>query len=116
MYKGNFACKEDVVQEFQITSEDLQDCKILFAWYGYGNYDGSAFVLFDRGGQLYEVNGDHCSCYGLEGQWDPEKTSVEELKHRIETGSLGKDSYYDEGVFDVQLKRLLIRWERSHRK
>lgn len=114
MFKGNFSCKEDVVREFNLTEDVLRDCKILLAWYGYGDYDGAAFVLFDRDGKLYEVDGSHCSCYGLEGQWDPEETSVEALRHRIKEGLLGRDSYYDEGVFDVPLKKILTRWEKSH--
>ena len=116
-YLGNFTCKKDVIKEFYCTNEkEFDDVKILLAWYGYGDYDGSAFVLFERDGKLYEVNGGHCSCYGLEEQWDPEETSVEALRHRIENGSLGQDSYYDCGVFDVTLKKILTRWERKHRE
>ena len=50
---------------------DLGNLEILLAWYGSGGYDGTAFVLCrDRiTGCLFEVNGSHCSCYGLEGQW-----------------------------------------------
>lgn len=55
---------------------------ILFASYTYENYEGSAFVLFEKCGALYEVNGSHCSCYGLEGQWNPEETSWEAIKLR----------------------------------
>lgn len=55
---------------------------ILFASYTYENYSGTAFVLFEKGGKLYEVNGGHCSCYGLEGQWEPEETSWESIKIR----------------------------------
>lgn len=55
----------DVFQQFQ----QVQDGEhVLFAVYEDENYEGSAFVLFkgtDR--KLYEVNGGHCSCYGLEG-------------------------------------------------
>jgi len=112
MYKGNFENKNDVEQEFDAAGT-LNGAKVLLAWYGYGDYDGQAFVLFERDGKLYEVNGGHCSCYGLEGQWDPEETSVKELRHRIENGSLGRDSYYAEGVFDVALKKILTRWERK---
>jgi len=120
MYKGNFTCKSDVIHAFAgdgVSVEDmesnLRDAKILVAWYGYGDYDGSAFVLYSRGDLLYEVNGGHCSCYELEGQWDPELTSVEALRHRIENGNLGRDSYYDDCEFHVSLKRILTRWEKS---
>lgn len=50
---------------------------ILFASYGEDNYSGNAFVLFEKDGKLYEVNGSHCSCYGLEGQFEPEETTLE---------------------------------------
>lgn len=63
--------------------------EILLATYQYENYSGEAFVLFRRSGKLYEVNGGHCSCHGLEGQWEPEETTVESLSHRMTHGNLG---------------------------
>lgn len=54
---------------------DLKGAKILVAWYGHGGYEGSSFVLYQKDGELWEVNGSHCSCGGLEDQWSPEKTS-----------------------------------------
>ena len=113
MYIGNFSNKEDVASRFAIDLKSVEDCNILLAWYGYGSYDGSAFVLFECDGKLYEVNGGHCSCYGLEGQWSPEETSVEALKARIKNGSLGRDTYYDEGVFDKKLLGVLNRYRRK---
>jgi hypothetical protein len=118
IFIGNFENKEDVIQEFSegydepdlSVQQEIKNCNILFAWYGYGDYDGSTFVLFARDGKLYEVNGGHCSCYGLEGQWDPEETSVEALRHRIHNGSLGQDTYSDEGVFGEQLLTVLENW------
>ena len=110
IYKGIFEKKEDVFQEFDASTEESKNCNILFAWYGNGSYDGAAFVLFERGGDLYEVNGGHCSCYGLEDQWDPEITSVEALEHRIREGGLGSDTYTDDGVFDVELLNILKNW------
>ena len=38
-------------------------------------YEGYALLVYERGGKLYEVNGAHCSCHGLEDQWAPEETS-----------------------------------------
>ncbi len=113
MYKGNFKNKKDVKLEFRCSDKEIVDANILLAWYGYGDYDGSAFVLFERDDKLYEVNGGHCSCYGLEDQWVPEETSVDALRYRIKNGSLGKGSYYDDGIFDVALKKILTRWERK---
>ena len=120
-YYGDFTCKKDLLDHFgqgygnadQNLKSELEQCKILLAWYGYECYDGQAFVLFERDGKLYEVNGGHCSCFGLEGQWEPERTSVKELRYRMKQGSLGEGSYSDE-TFAPQLKRILTLWEKSH--
>ena len=73
--------------------EDYKNVNILFASYGQDNYLGDAFVLFEENGKLYEVNGGHCSCYGLEGQWDPEEVLLDELKRRLTVGSFGSDDW-----------------------
>jgi hypothetical protein len=88
MFYGWFENEKDIVQQFQIDHASLAGCTVLFAAYD-GDYDGQALVVFRLDGQLYEVNGSHCSCYGLEDQWDPELTSREALQHRIERGTLG---------------------------
>lgn len=72
---------------------EYRGIEILLASYSYENYSADAFVLFRKGGKLFEVNGGHCSCYGLEGQWEPEETTVAALKHRLSEGGMGRDSY-----------------------
>lgn len=67
--------------------------EVLFGSYSYENYSGDAFVLARKDGKLYEVNGGHCSCYGLEGQWEPEETTVQALMVRLKDGSLGHNDY-----------------------
>lgn len=51
-----------------------QQFKIVFADYTYEDYSGDSYVLgYDKiEGRWFEVHGSHCSCYGLEGQWEPE--------------------------------------------
>lgn len=108
MYIGEFKSKTDVRDSFERGSElkeEFKQVEILFAAYGYGDYCGTAFVLFRKDGQLYEVHGGHCSCYGLEGQWEPEETTIEAVLHQVEKGGLG--DFYDEGDWSKQLKRLL---------
>lgn len=85
---------------------DFKDAEILLASYGTPSYEGYAFVLFRRDGKLWEVNGSHCSCYGLEGQWDPEEVSVEALRYRMDKGQLGKGEW-DENPFSDELRQLL---------
>lgn len=82
MYLGNVTNKADLAKEFFIDESELEGCNIVFAAYTYEDYSGSAFVLFMKDGKLYEVNGSHCSCHGLEGQWQPEETFLEALRMR----------------------------------
>lgn len=79
--------------------------EILLASYGQDGYEGDAFILFRKDGKLYEVNGGHCSCYGLEGQWEPEETSIEALRHRIVNGKCG--SSYCGNEYGEELTKLL---------
>lgn len=79
-YHGIFNKKRDVEYHFDVRLG--KEVKILFAYYSYYSWTGMAFVLFEQDGKLYEVNGSHCSCYGLEGQWDPEETTVKALSMR----------------------------------
>jgi hypothetical protein len=79
---------------------------ILFASYGTDNYSGDAFVLFEKNGKLYEVNGSHCSCYGLEGQFEPEETTLEAIEMRLTKGTMGVDDYSD-NEFATELKAFI---------
>ena len=68
---------------------------------------GSAFVLFRKDGKLYEVNGGHCSCYGLKGQWFPEETSIEALTHRLDTSDFGKEGWDRNNEFAKELREVI---------
>ena len=74
MFLGNWSCVEDVVRDFKGGNE-LKEAEVLLASYGNGSYCGRAFVLYRKDGELFEVDGDHCSCNGLEGQWSPGRTT-----------------------------------------
>lgn len=106
-YLNNFDNKTDIENEFQIEPLD-SNVNILLAYYSYEDYSGDAFVLYEQEGKLYEVNGGHCSCYGLEGQWEPEFVNIEELKHRVTVGTFGKGYYEsDRDKFNTQLRKVL---------
>lgn len=107
-YFGCWANKQDVENDFSINSEELKGAKVHVAYYGQGDYEGTAFVLFSKGGKLWEVNGSHCSCFGLEGQWDPEETTVEALAHRLEHGTCFY-GYGDEGAALAAIQRFCKR-------
>jgi hypothetical protein len=76
IYFENFTCIEDIKSNFCISDKDLQDVIIIYAAYDTPDYEGYAHIIFIKEGTVYEVNGSHCSCAGLEGQWEPEETSV----------------------------------------
>ncbi len=96
VYLHNWGSKFDVLASFTgfyMYEGKYKDVNILFASYSESNYSGDAFVLLEKSGKLYEVNGSHCSCYGLEDQWELEETSLSALKFRLEKGTLGVDTY-----------------------
>ncbi len=82
VYYGNyFSDKSDMISEFNLDEIEAEAITPLFAYYGNdGSVGGECFVLFLKAGQLYEVSAQHCSCYGIEGQWEPDITSKAALK------------------------------------
>lgn len=118
MYLHDFAELgfKGMVNEFTEQHEhvDVREEEVLLASYRTGSYEGEAFVLFARGGKLYEVNASHCSCYGLEGQWKPEETSAVTLRERMEKGDLGSADYLNEQSFGGELASVLDRWEAAN--
>lgn len=74
---------EDMANDFEINVKELESINIIVASYTYVEYTGDAFVLFEKNGTFYEVNGSHCSCYGLENQWEPEEVTIDELERRF---------------------------------
>lgn len=111
LYLGGWADSglRGIIEDFDFNEshEDFTKSReILLACYNNAGYEADAFVLYREGGLLFEVNGSHCSCYGLEGQWEPEETSVNALLHRLDKGSLGAE--HDGGnIFAQELRDLL---------
>lgn len=56
---------------------------ILYDHYTYEDYSGYGHVIcFDTDkNSFFEVFGSHCSCYGLEGQWEPEYCTIDQMVH-----------------------------------
>lgn len=79
---------------------------ILFASYSRENYSGDAYVLYEKDGKLFEVFGSHCSCYGLEGQFEPDEVTLEELNIRLLNSEFGIDDYSGNEFAD-ELKEFL---------
>jgi hypothetical protein len=81
-YFGQWHGVADVLESFEAGQEPIQDEHIIYAAYDHECYEGSAMVLFQKDGTLYEVSGSHCSCYGLEGKWQPEPVTWDQLAMR----------------------------------
>ena len=96
VYLEMFTCKKDIEKEFEVKLD--KDDVILLAYYNHEDYgcDGEAFVLFERKGKFYEVHGGHCSCFGLEGQWEPEKTNITYLRKSAEDTLHWTSNYHEE--------------------
>lgn len=99
-----FSDDADIAAQFAAPKGALDGAEVLFAAYTYEDYSGDALVVFRKDGRLFEVNGGHCSCYGLEDQWSPEETTTEALLHRLDKGS----RYGLLGYFGEQLRAALL--------
>ena len=84
VYEGAFDSWADVCREFEEVI-DLPD-EVLLAVYESELYEGYADVIYRQADRYYWVSGSHCSCYGLEGQWDPEEYSAELLVAALRRG------------------------------
>lgn len=81
--------RDSLVNEFQIKPDEadkLHRAEFIVALYTYEDYSGQALVVYRIDNVLYEVNGSHCSCYGLEDQWDPEVADPREIVKRPKYG------------------------------
>lgn len=76
--------KSAIASEFNIPLEELNNKHFVYAYYSYECYSGDAYLLFIEKDKLYEVDAGHCSCYGLEGQFNPEEVPIEVLYYRLE--------------------------------
>ena len=84
-----FQSPSDIAGQFWIPESELDNIEFVYAFYDYEDYSGRALVIYynTEDEQYYEVHGGHCSCYGLEDQWEPEvigtvSTFIEYLERR----------------------------------
>lgn len=109
-YKGlePLELKERIAQDYRIDLQYLILPEILVAYQHEGSWgcDSSAFFLFKRDNKFFEVHASHCSCYGFEGQWEPEETTLEYLKSEKFSFGTG-DSDTEHGVHLAAVKEFL---------
>ena len=76
--------KEYIVSSYEVDASEVDKYEILVAYESVGSWgcDSSSWILLKdkETGKLFETHGSHCSCYGFEGQFEPEETTVEYLQ------------------------------------
>ena len=72
--------------DFEIKGDEYDDINVIVGYYNYEDYEGDAMVIFEHKDKLFTVEGGHCSCYGLEGQWNPDEITIDYLNHRALNG------------------------------
>jgi hypothetical protein len=105
MFYGDFENEEDVFQNFSVSDADREGVGIFFAVYDTPPYEGYALVIFVRNGKFYVVEGSHCSCYGLEGQWTPDEVDLRVLFHMAQNAEGGLFNDYSGEILKA-LERL----------
>ena len=85
-----WCCEHKMYADFNIS--DIGDHVLLYASYQECGYEGYAWALtaiwdgciggIRKDVKFYMVEGSHCSCYGLEGQWKPVEITREFLEKK----------------------------------
>lgn len=78
----DFKSAEEVFDTYNVPEGEREGIEFIYADYETANYEGYSFLIFIKNHKLYEVNGSHCSCNGLEECWRPEETSFAALMFR----------------------------------
>lgn len=88
--------KAHLVSSYEADSKLVDDLDIVIGYESVGSWgcdSSSFFLLKDKAGNLFEVHGSHCSCFGFEGQFQLHETSVEALKFRVKEGKYNSVFY-----------------------
>ena len=74
--------KKEIIDEFKANILDVDKYTYIIAYVDYGSYEGTGWILMQEKttGKLFENHSGHCSCYGNEGQFEPEATDLKYLQ------------------------------------
>ena len=81
-FGGCFASINDLNYHFQNNIDEFG--QVLYASYDQFGYEGAVYCLTLINGELHDVEGSHCSCYGLEDLWNPQKTNLKAVQTYVE--------------------------------
>ena len=102
----NYAEMPYDVESAKVLYNQLDKFNVLIAYESVGSWgcDSTSFFVFKdkETGILYEMHGSHCSCYGFEGQFRLEETTIEALKSRVEHARSRNEEDEDEhAIFSI---------------
>lgn len=96
---------QHIVRDYEANKKLVNKFKVLIAYESVGSWgcdSSSWFLLKEKStGKLFETHGSHCSCYGFEGQFEPEETNLEYLKSEKFYFSCGA---YDDNADETRQK------------
>jgi len=98
-YDGEYS-PNGKIEKRKASREQIKRANIIVAAISDCDYEMNAYVLFEDGGELFEVEASHCSCYGFEDQWTPGRISVEYLANKDKKNLLPAMYNDDEGYED----------------
>lgn len=85
--------RQHLVAQYEAKSEHLDRFDILLGYESVGSWgcdSSSYFLLREKStGTYFEFAGSHCSCYGFEGQYDPQPVTLDFLKSAKHYCSMG---------------------------
>lgn len=89
-YNDLFSNWEDVQREF--CTGEAEPEEVIYARYDYQDYSGDATVVYRNGKKFSIVEGGHCSCFGLETQFEPTDYTKDEILAALDRRAT--DNYY----------------------
>ena len=97
----------EVASDWSENLEKVSKYTFIAYEYSYENYEGMAFGVLERDNKLFIVEGSHCSCYGLEEQWEPEETPKEVVLKILQSQLTSRwtdfsDEFYLNAMVDVE--------------
>ncbi len=103
-YDDLFSNWTDVQQQYRMSEPEPDE--VIYAGYNNGgDYSADSIVLYRNGDKYYLNTGSHCSCYGLENQWDPEEYDLQTLIAAFAKGTT--KGYYSYPAFAAAFQRML---------
>lgn len=97
-YVDIFQSWRDVQSQYDMQEHEPDE--VIYAQYSYECYSGHSNVVYRNGDRFYWVRGSHCSCYGLEGQWNPEEYSANQFIEAYNRGNWWESDEWPSSVID----------------